>query len=103
MTYAKATAVGIVAGVLAPILVVVILALLGVGVAATGGGGIAGSFDIKVDGTSMTWGFSAGNGERVRYDISLTSDGKWKEIGYLSKDDGKTWTKNLEMLLSRKP
>ena len=71
--------------------------------AASGGSGIAGSFDIKVDGSNITWGFPLGDNERVRYDISLTPDGKWKEIGYESKDGGKTWTKNLEMLLSRKP
>ena len=69
----------------------------------TPGSGHAGTFDMKVDGTTVVWGFAKSSTDQVRYEISHTADGKWKEIGYVSTDGGKTWKQNMEMLLSRKP
>lgn len=65
-------------------------------------GGRAGSFDIVVEGSKMTWGFPMGDKERVRYVIEQTADGKWKELGFVSHDGGATWTQSMEMLLTRK-
>jgi hypothetical protein len=40
-------------------------------------------------------------GARMRYVMSLTPAGDWSEIGERSTDEGKTWTKFLEMTLKR--
>ena len=65
MIYAKGIAVGIVTGLLAPVVVVVALSVIGFGFAATGGGGIAGLSVGLVELTVlfvMVVGFSIGFG-----------------------------------------
>ena len=41
----------------------------------------AGTFPVKVDGTTVSWEFPAGPGAIVRYEAGLV-DGKWVEVGH---------------------
>jgi hypothetical protein len=40
-------------------------------------------------------------GARMRYTMSVTPAGDWSEIGERSTDEGKTWTRFMEMTLKR--
>jgi hypothetical protein len=65
MMYGKAVVVGIVTALLAPVVVVVALSVVGVGVAATGGGGIAGvsiGLVTPIVSSVLVGGFSIGFG-----------------------------------------
>ena len=48
---------------------------------------------------TFTWGFDAPYG-KTRFTIDY-STGQWHETGELSRDNGQTWTKNFEMILTR--
>ena len=69
--------------------------------ASTGGSGHVGVHEITVDGSTVTWYLAEPNGARTRYIIRRTPEGKWHETGEVTRDGGKTWTQNFEMLLTR--
>lgn len=65
--------------------------------------GPEGTVDPKVDvgENRMVWSFAAG-GMQIRYTIHLDEKGRWIEVGERSSDEGKTWTKFIEMELEKK-
>jgi hypothetical protein len=56
---------------------------------------------IEVGDKSVVWSFAVRNG-RFRYTVKLDESGRWTEIGERSSDDGKTWTKFVDMVLEKK-
>ena len=57
-----------------------------------------GNFEAKLlDATSLQWGRK----DVFRFTIEINKTGQWFEIGEISPDGGKTWTKNFEMTLNR--
>ncbi len=66
-----------------------------------GGTGMARAFEVEPQGTGFTWRFTEAAGTRNRYVITRTAEGKWHEVGETSRDGGTTWTKTIEMLLSK--
>ena len=62
--------------------------------------GFASTFDFVMLGDGkFEWGMKM-PGNQTRYQIELTND-TWRETGERSGDDGKTWTKFLEMNLKK--
>lgn len=56
---------------------------------------------MTVTDKGFIWGFKEPQrGVEVKYTMKLTDKGEWHEIGEYSLD-GKTWTKIIEMTLSR--
>lgn len=51
----------------------------------------------------FVWGFRDAQGHRTRYTITRTAAGAWHEVGETSADGGTTWTKIMEMTLTKKP
>lgn len=66
------------------------------------GSGLANEFDVEVKERGLIWGFQSPGTGATRYTMKLTEKGEWHEIGERSTDDGKTWSKFLEMTLSKK-
>jgi hypothetical protein len=57
--------------------------------------------DLSLTEKGFIWGFKQpGRGVEVKYTMTLTRKGQWHEIGEYSLD-GKSWTKFIEMTLSR--
>lgn len=57
--------------------------------------------DLTVTDKGFIWGFKEPQrGFEVKYTMTLTPKGEWHEIGEYSLD-GKTWTKIIEMTLTR--
>ena len=50
---------------------------------------------------NFVWGFKMPQVGDTRYTITLNEKGNWFEIGEMSRDGGKTWTKFLEMELEK--
>jgi hypothetical protein len=50
-----------------------------------------------------TWYMTDPRIGRIRYDMVLDDQDRWVEDGYYSRDDGKTWTHFMGMVLTRKP
>ncbi|MCA0375791.1 MAG: hypothetical protein LCH84_08995 [Gemmatimonadetes bacterium] len=68
------------------------------------GSGQAGESQIEPLGPDgLVWGFSDAQGHRTRYTITRTSAGAWHELGETSTDGGTTWTKIMEMTLTKRP
>ncbi len=65
------------------------------------GSGMASKFAVEPHGAGFTWLLNDGTGARTRYVITRTADGQWHEIGETSRDGGTTWTKTIELLLSK--
>lgn len=62
--------------------------------------GAGGLFDVKLlSPDSWQWGLEY-PGMTIRYTVKFTAD-TWFEIGEMTRDNGKTWTKNFEMTLKR--
>jgi hypothetical protein len=56
---------------------------------------------LPASGKGFAWGFKEPrSGTEVRYVMTLTDKGEWREVGEFSRD-GKTWTKFIEMTLTR--
>lgn len=53
-----------------------------------------------IDEHTFQWGFSSPMTGQVKYTISVVN-GKWTEIGEMSRDGGKTWLKYFEMQLEK--
>ncbi len=47
------------------------------------------------------WGFKIPNYGQVKYTLVQTEKGQWHEFGEFSRDGGKSWVKNFEMILSK--
>ena len=57
--------------------------------------------DLVLTEKGFNWGFKQpGRGVEVRYVMTITDKGEWNETGEYSLD-GKTWTKFIDMTLSR--
>lgn len=67
---------------------------------ASGEGGDARA-EVREDG-AVVWGFEHARTGKVRYTITRTAAGEWHETGERSSD-GVTWTRFLEMTLTRRP
>jgi hypothetical protein len=56
--------------------------------------------DITVGEKSLIWGFRDQRSGQIRFTIKLDEDGRWFEIGEISRD-GTSWNKFFEMRLKR--
>jgi uncharacterized protein YciI len=57
---------------------------------------------IEPTNKSLTWGFDVNEtGSRVKFIQQVNEKGKWIETGEFSRDGGKTWTKFMEIELSK--
>ncbi len=54
----------------------------------------------EVSRNRLVWGYEAG-GNQIRYVITLTADGRWHEIGEMTRDGGKRWDQFFFMELER--
>lgn len=67
------------------------------------GSGQAQQFSIELLGADgIVWGYSDAAGVKIRYTITRTAEGAWKEIGETSRDNGATWSPMMEMVLTKK-
>ena len=62
--------------------------------------GVSTDAEAKFEGDTFVWGFEVPGGE-VRYEIRLTPEGKWHEVGKFTRDGGKTFTPFFEMTLEK--
>lgn len=53
-----------------------------------------------LDDGSFRWSINAGGPVRIRYTITFDQN-SWNEIGEMSRDSGETWSRTIEMNLSR--
>ena len=67
---------------------------------ARGGQGEANEAEVA-DGR-MVWGYDDPRMGRVRYTITRTEAGEWREVGDASSDGGATWRRFFEMVLTRR-
>jgi hypothetical protein len=49
----------------------------------------------------VVWGFDHPQAGSMRYTITLTPSGDWREIGEMSRDKGATWMQFMEMNLKK--
>jgi hypothetical protein len=49
----------------------------------------------------LVWGFQSPEAGRIRYTITVTPAGDWREVGERSTDNGATWAQFFEMTLKR--
>lgn len=66
--------------------------------------GVAVDAHVKLHdtGRGFDWGFEVpGQKIEIGYTMTLTDDGKWHEVGRMSRDGGKTWNQFFEMTLTR--
>lgn len=49
----------------------------------------------------IAWGYEHPQAGLMRYTITLTPDGQWREVGEMSRDKGATWTQIMEMTLKK--
>jgi hypothetical protein len=67
------------------------------------GSGQAQQFTVETIGADgFIWGYTDGDGYRVRYTITRTAQGAWNEVGERSAD-GTNWSRTLEMTLVKRP
>ena len=50
----------------------------------------------------MVWEYDDPRMGRVRYTLTRTAEGAWREEGHASSDGGETWHKFFEMELRRR-
>ena len=67
-----------------------------------GGSGMAQMFAVDAHGDGFTWSYNESASGKMRFIITRSADGKWTEVGETSKDDGATWTKTIDLVLSKK-
>ena len=67
-----------------------------------GGSGMAQMFAVDPHGDGFTWSYNESASGKMRFVITRSADGKWTEVGEASKDDGATWTKTIDLVLSKK-
>jgi hypothetical protein len=65
----------------------------------SGGTGFLGVTEAVVTGNAFVWNMKDGSGNTVRYTISRTPEGAWREVGEFAKDGG--WIKTFEMTLTK--
>lgn len=63
--------------------------------------GLGNDFEVEVGDKGFVWGMATESSGSTRYTMKLTDAGEWNEVGERSTDDGKTWTKFIEMTLSK--
>lgn len=62
--------------------------------------GVAIEADVTLIEKGIQWGFKPQAGIEVRFTTKITDKGEWHEVGEYSQD-GKTWTKIMEMTLTK--
>ena len=67
-----------------------------------GGSGMAQMFSVDPQGDGFTWSYNESASAKTRFVITKSADGKWTEVGETSKDGGATWTKTIDLVLSKK-
>jgi hypothetical protein len=55
---------------------------------------------LEVEGDAVVWGFDDPRAGRIRFTAHITAD-TWHELGELSRDNGATWMRFMEMSLRR--
>ncbi|HEX2211543.1 MAG TPA: hypothetical protein VHG93_27905 [Longimicrobium sp.] len=65
-----------------------------------GGGWV--DVDVTVGDDEMVWAFDQPGAGRIRYTIRLDEEGRWYEVGEISRD-GQRWHRFFEMRLTREP
>jgi hypothetical protein len=55
----------------------------------------------EVSDRKIVWGFEHPQAGLMRYTITLTPAGEWREVGEVSRDRGATWMQILEMTLKK--
>jgi len=63
--------------------------------------GMGNEFDVEVQDKGFVWGIKTETAGSTRYTMKVTDAGEWNEVGERSTDGGKTWTKFMEMTLSK--
>lgn len=58
--------------------------------------------DVTVGDGEMVWAFDQPGVGRIRYTIRLNEEGRWHEVGDMSRD-GQRWHRFFEMRLTREP
>lgn len=58
------------------------------------------TLDLKTPGKGYTWGWEDPRAGKIRYAMTLTSEGRWHELGERSAD-GTTWVPFFEMTLTK--
>lgn len=66
------------------------------------GSGMAQMFAVEPRGDGFVWSFDESRGAKTRYVITRSSDGKWTEVGETSSDGGATWTKTIDLVLTKR-
>jgi hypothetical protein len=64
-------------------------------------GGIHVDADIEITESGLVWGFEHPQAGRMRYTVTHTEAGEWKEAGEMSRDAGETWFPFFGMTLTR--
>ena len=59
--------------------------------------------DIVPAEKGYTWYMTDSRIGKIRYDMVLDAQGRWVEDGFFSRDEGKTWTQFMGMVLNKKP
>lgn len=57
--------------------------------------------DLTLRADGYDWGMTVPGNIRVRYEMRFDAQGRWVEKGFMSRDQGATWTPFMEMTLSR--
>jgi hypothetical protein len=55
----------------------------------------------EVSDRKVMWGFEHPQAGLMRYTITLTPAGEWREVGEMSPDKGTTWVQSMEMTLKK--
>ena len=66
-----------------------------------GGSGLAQMFAVDAHGDGFTWSYSESASAKTRFVITRSRDGKWTEVGERSTDGGATWTKTIDLVLTK--
>ncbi|MES2305003.1 MAG: hypothetical protein V4558_05825 [Gemmatimonadota bacterium] len=56
-------------------------------------------FTLRPDG--YTWKMNDPRAGMIRYEMAFDNQGRWVEKGFMSRDEGKSWTQFFEMRLTR--
>jgi hypothetical protein len=68
----------------------------------TARGGQGEAHEAAVSEGRIVWGYDDPRMGRVRYTLTRTGEGAWREVGHASSDGGETWHQFFEMELRRR-
>lgn len=58
--------------------------------------------ELTVHANGYDWAMTDPRAGQIRYEMRLDEQGRWVERGFMSRDEGNTWTQFMEMTLTRK-